>query len=411
MSKKHPHSGASFGEFIALMATLMSLVALTIDAMLPALGDIGRDLGVARENDTQLIVSLIFLGIAVGQLAYGPLADSAGRKPALFVGLGIYIVGSVLSLVAATFSLMLAGRLLQGLGVAGPRIVTVAIIRDRYEGRRMAQVLSIVMAVFIIVPLIAPALGQGILLVATWRAIFGAFLAIGVAAALWFGIRQPETLPRERRTPFTFARIHSGVREVLSNRAALGYTITAGFVSAPFLAYLSTAQQVFQVQYGLGRLFPLYFALLSLALGGAALLNARLVMRWGMSRLSRWALWMTIVSAAIFLAVSYGAAGQPPLAALVGFLLVVFFCQGILFGNMNSLAMEPLGHLAGIGAAMVGALSMMISMAGGTAMGQAYDGTVLPLVGGFGLFGLAALGVMNWTESGSTQLDASKRNA
>ena len=391
----------SFGERVALMATLMSLVALTIDAMLPALGEIGRDLGVARENDTQLVVSLVFLGMAVGQLAYGPLADSVGRKPALLTGLGIYMVGSVLSLVSETFLAMLAGRLLQGLGVAGPRIVTIAIIRDQYEGRRMAQVMSIVTAVFITVPLVAPAIGQAILLVATWRAIFGAFLATAAAAALWFLRRQRETLPEERRTPFTLARILGGAREVLSNRAALGYTIAAGLVSGPFLAYLSTAQQVFQVQYGLGRLFPLVFALLSLALGAAALSNAKLVMRFGMSRLARWALWVTVVSSAIFFGVSHGAAGQPPLPALVGFLLVVFFCLGMLFGNMTSLAMEPLGHLAGIGAAIVGALSMLISIAGATVMGQAYDGTVLPLVAGFGICGLAALGALTWTESGS----------
>lgn len=382
------------------MATLMSLVALSIDAMLPALGDIGRDLGVTRDNDVQLVVSLIFLGIAFGQLAYGPLADSAGRKPALLAGLAIYMVGSLLALFSRTFPVMLAGRLLQGLGVAGPRIVTVAIIRDQYEGRRMARVMSFAMAVFIIVPVIAPTMGQAILMVADWRAIFGAFVAIAAATSVWFLTRQPETLLAANRVPFTLARVTGGFREVLANRAALGYTITAGLVFSPFLAYLSTAQQVFQVQYGLGRLFPLYFALLSLALGAAALSNARLVMRFGMTKLAHWALAVTGAASAIFFAVAWGASGQPPLAAFVGFLLIVFFCEGILYGNMNALAMEPLGHIAGIGAAVVGALSMVISIAGGTAMGQAYDGTVLPLVGGFGLFGLAGLATMRWAESG-----------
>ncbi len=400
MSPRQPHTDVSFIEFVALMATLMSLVALSIDAMLPALGDIGRDLGVDRENDTQLIVSLIFLGMAGGQLIFGQLADSAGRKVALLSGLGIYMAGSLLSLASETFSVMLAGRLLQGLGVAGPRVVTIAIIRDQYEGRRMAQVMSIVMAAFVIVPLIAPALGQAILLVASWRAIFGVFFAIAVGTSLWFGVRQRETLPTERRTPFTFVRIQNGFREVLSNQAALGYTIVAGLVSGPFIAYLSTARQVFQVQYGLGELFPMYFALLSLALGAAALSNAGLVMRFGMSRLVRWALWTTAASSAVFFGVSHGASGQPPLWALISFLLTAFFCQGILFGNLNALAMEPLGHLAGIGAAVVGTLSTLISIAGGTAMGQAYDGSVLPLVGGFGLSGIAGLGVMTWAESG-----------
>lgn len=384
------------------MATLMSLVALTIDAMLPALGEIGRDLGVARENDVQLIVSVIFLGIAVGQLAYGPLSDSVGRKPALLAGMALYMVGCLLSMLSQSFPVMLAGRLLQGLGVASPRIVTVAVIRDQYEGRRMARVMSFAMAVFIIVPIVAPTMGQGILLVADWRAIFGAFLVIAVATSSWFVLRQPETLARERRVPFKLSRVASGFKEVLKNRAALGYTITAGLVFAPFLAYLSTAQQVFQVQYGLGKMFPLYFAGLSLALGAAALWNAKLVMRYGMTRLSRWALWTTGVSSTAFFAVAYADSGQPPLWAFVGYLLVVFFCEGVLYGNVNSLAMEPLGHIAGIGAAVVGALSMVISIAAGTWIGQAYDGTVLPLVGGFGILGFAALAAMRWTESGTT---------
>ena len=383
------------------MATLMSLVALSIDAMLPALGTISRDLGVERDNDVQLVVTLIFLGIAVGQLAYGPLSDSTGRKPALLAGLGLFMVGCLFSLFSQSFPMMLTGRLLQGLGAAGPRIVTIAVIRDQYEGRLMARVMSLAMAVFIIVPIIAPAMGQGILLIAGWRAIFGALLAIAVATTLWFMIRQPETLPADRRVPFTITRISSGFREVLTTRAVLGYTVTAGLVSGPFLAYLSTAQQMFQVQYGLGKSFPLYFALLSIALGAAALSNAKLVMRYGMKALAHWALVMMGLISAGFFVVAYLAEGHPPLWALMVYLLLVFFCEGILYGNMNALAMEPLGHIAGIGAAVVGALSMVISIAGGGLIGQAYNGTVLPLVAGFGILGFAALAAMRWTESGT----------
>ena len=383
------------------MATLMSLTALSIDAMLPALGAIGQDLGVERSNDVQLVVSAIFLGMAVGQLAYGPLSDSAGRKPALLAGLGLFMVGCVLSLFAQSFPMMLTGRLLQGLGAAGPRIVTVALIRDQYEGRRMARVMSFVMAVFIIVPIVAPAMGQGILLFASWRAIFSAFLVIAAATAVWFTIRQPETLPVERRVPFTFDRISRGIWEVLTTRDALGYTVAAGLVFGPFLAYLSTAQQVFQVQYELGRSFPLYFAFLSIALGAASLSNAKLVMRYGMKTLARWALVMMGLLSAGFFVVSYFAEGQPPLWGLAAYLLLVFFCVGILFGNLNAIAMEPLGHIAGVGAAVVGSLSTAISVAGGSLIGQAYNGTVLPLVAGFGILSLAALAAMRWTEAGA----------
>jgi len=404
MSEPQPHSNANYVEFVALMATLMSLVALSTDAMLPALGEIGRDLGVGRDNDVQLVVTLIFLGIAVGQLAYGPLSDSAGRKPALLAGLGLFMVGCLLSLFSRSFPMMLTGRLLQGLGVAGPRIVTIAVIRDQYEGRPMARVMSFAMAIFVIVPIIAPAMGQGILLIADWRAIFGAFLVIATATALWFMIRQPETLPVDRRAPFTLTRISSGFREVLTTRATLGYTVAAGLGSGPFIAYLSTAQQVFQVQYGLGKLFPLYFALLSIALGTASLSNARLVMRFGMKALARWSLVMMGLISAGFFVVAYLADGHPPLWTLLAYLLLVFFCEGILYGNMNALAMEPLGHIAGIGASVVGALSMVISIAGGVLIGQAYDGTVLPLVAGFGILGFAALAPMRWTDSGAPRV-------
>jgi len=388
-----------FAEFIVLMAMMMSLVALSIDTMLPALPDIGRDLGVGRANDNQLIVSLLFLGMAVGQIAYGPLSDSAGRKPAMFAGLGLFILGCLLSLFTRSFPFMLVGRVLQGVGVAGPRIVSVALIRDQYQGRAMARVLSFVMAVFIVVPVIAPALGQGILIVASWRAIFGLFLVLALTVAVWFAVRQPETLDWEKRIPFSAARIASGIGEVLSTRVALGYTLAAGLVFGAFIGYLSTAQQVFQQQYGLGRLFPFYFALLSLSLGASSLTNARLVLRFGMKRLCRWALGIMAGLSILFFVFSYAFGGKPPLWTLVGYFLVIFFCDGSLYGNMNALAMEPLGHIAGVGAAVVGALSTLISMAGGTAIGQAYDGTVLPLVIGFGALSLGSIGIMRWSEA------------
>ena len=376
------------------MATMLSLAALSIDAMLPALGEIGRDLGAVRANDVQLVVSLVFIGMAVGQLAYGPLADSFGRKPALLAGLGLYMAGCLLSLLSQTFSFMLAGRVMQGLGVAAPRIVSVALIRDQYEGRRMARVMSFVMAVFIIVPIIAPSIGQAILLIASWRAIFGFFLVTATAASLWFALRQPETLAPDQKIPFTFSRVLNGFREVLTTRVALTYTITAGLVFGAFVGYLSTAQQIFQEQYGLGKLFPLYFALLSVALGCASLLNARLVMRFGMEPLVRWALILIAGLSTGFLWIAHAASGHPPLWAFVVYLLVVFFCEGILYGNMNALAMGPLGHIAGVGAAVVGSLSLFISIAAGSVIGQSYDGTVLPLVGGFAVLALTSLGVM-----------------
>ena len=198
-------STIGLGEFVALMATLTALVALSIDMVLPALPAIGATLGVERANDNQLIVSLLFLGFGLGQLFYGPLSDAAGRKPAAYVGLALFTVGCLLALLARTFPLMLAGRFLQGIGVAGPRTITLALVRDRFEGREMARVMSLIMGVFILVPIVAPALGQAILGVSGWRAIFGVYLAMGLIASVWFAIRQEETLPADRRMPFSLA--------------------------------------------------------------------------------------------------------------------------------------------------------------------------------------------------------------
>ena len=382
------------------MALLISLVALSIDAMLPALPEIGRDLGVQRSNDNQLIISVLFLGLAAGQMIYGPLSDSTGRKPAIYLGLVLFIAGCLLSIFATSFSAMLAGRFLQGIGAGGPRIVIVALVRDCYEGRAMARIMSFVMAVFILVPALAPALGQAILLVAHWRAIFVSFLVLAVTGFAWFALRQPETLTPDRRKPFSPRGIGLAVVETCTNRIAFGYTIAAGLIFGAFIGYLASAQQIFQELYGLGRLFPLYFAVLALSIGSASYVNARLVMRLGMRFLSDRALLVLCGLSVAFFVATAVLSGQPPLWALMAYLMIAFFCIGILFGNFNSLAMQSVGHIAGVAAAVVGSLTTFISLALGTAIGQGYNGTVLPLVGGFALLGLGSLGVMRWAEAG-----------
>jgi DHA1 family bicyclomycin/chloramphenicol resistance-like MFS transporter len=388
----------SFGEFVALTAMMIALVALSIDAMLPALPEIGQDLGVQRDNHNQLIISLLFVGLAVGQMLYGPVSDSTGRKPAIYAGFGLLIIGCLLSLFATSFPMMLAGRVLQGVGVAGPRIVTVAIVRDQYKGRAMAQVMSFVMAVFILVPIIAPSFGQAITLFAGWRAIFTAYLGLALIVLVWFAFRQPETLAPNQRLPFSLTRIVMGVREVFTTRIAIGYTIAAGLIFGAFLGYLNTAQQTFQEQYGLGKLFPLFFGVLAVSFGCASVLNARLVMRYGMRRLTKWSSSTIGTLSTAFFAVAYVQAGHPHLGALMVFFLTVFFCLGLLFGNLNALAMEPLGHIAGVGAAVVGALTTTISLLLGILIGQSYNSTVLPLVGGFAVLSLASAAVMRWAE-------------
>jgi MFS transporter, DHA1 family, multidrug resistance protein len=379
------------------MAT--SLAAFSVDAMLPALPQIARDLGIERENDRQLLITALLFGLSAGPLFYGPVSDSVGRKPAIHVGFGIFLIGSVLCLAARDFTVMLAGRLLQGLGAAGPRILVMAMVRDRYAGPAMARVMSLITSVFVLVPVIAPSLGQGLMLLGSWHLIFAVLMVQGVATLLWMALRQPETLPPERRVPLSPRRVAAGFREVLRTRVAIGYTISAGLAFGAFVGWLSSCQQILQEQYRLGRLFPIFFAILALAIGAAAIVNARLVMRLGMRRLARTALTLvTGLSAGFFLVTL--AVTQPPLWALITYLLALFFCIGLLFGNFNALAMEPLGHIAGVAAAAISTLISLISLGLGTVLGQAYDGTIRPMVAGFALLGLASACFMSYAERG-----------
>ncbi len=370
----------SFLEFIVILSMMMAITALSIDAMLPALPKIGSDLGVANPNERQLIVSLIFFGQAFGQLFFGPLSDKTGRKPALYGGYILYIIGVLVSVFSLNFTMMLLGRVLQGIGISAPRAVSMALVRDQFEGRLMARVMSFTMLIFILVPMIAPSIGQGILYIAGWRSIFGGFILFALVTVIWFWLRMPETLALEKRIPFSLRRIVRSIQEILKIRQAIGFTLLAGLLNGVFLGYLNSAQQIFQEQYALGELFPLYFATISLSLGAAALLNTRLVMRYGMRTLVRSALGVFLGLAVLFLGVVAVLAGHPPLWALMAYLMVSFFFIGIMFGNINAMAMQPLGHLAGIGSAVVGSLSTLISMLIGMLIGQSYDGTVLPLI-------------------------------
>ena len=387
-------------EFVALMATLTALVAMSIDMILPALPAIGSTLGVARANDNQLVVSLLFLGFGLGQLFYGPLSDASGRKFAAYLGLGLFMLGCTLALVSRSFPMMLVGRLLQGIGVAGPRTITIALVRDKFEGREMARVMSLITVVFILVPVVAPAIGQAILALSGWRAIFVVYLAMGSIAAAWFAVRQEETLPAGRRMPLSVGRIAAAAREVLRNRQSIGYTLASGSVFGAFLGYLTCAQQILQEQYALGTRFPLYFAILAIAIGGASFANASLVLRYGMHTLTTLSLRGMCVVAVLFTAIAAAAAGHPPLWMLMTFLMLSFAGIGLLFGNLGALAMQPLGHIAGTGAAIVGATSMLLSLLLGTVIGQIYDGTVLPLVVGFAVLSASSIGFAWWAESG-----------
>lgn len=396
MSGKTSKAHLKFAESVALIAMMMSLAALSIDAVLPALPAVGNDLGVRHENTNQLIISLLFLGMSVGQIIYGPLSDAIGRKPAIYTGFAIFISGTLLSLFATCFTTMLTGRVLQGFGAASTRIVSIAIVRDQYEGQKMARVMSFVMTVFILIPILAPALGQLMLDVSGWRSIFGLFLSLSLFSLSWFTLRLPETLKKEKRIPFTTKRIISAVSEILGIRQAFAYTIVSGLVFGSFLGYLNSSQQILQVLYGLGERFPLYFGMLAIAFGAATLMNSKLVMIFSMQQLVLRAMQFLVVCSAIYFPVALSQNGYPPLWSFILYLMPLFFAIGILFGNLNALAMEPLGHIAGIGASTVGSISTFTALVIGTVIGQSYNGTILPLISGFLLLGIASLGVMQW---------------
>jgi DHA1 family bicyclomycin/chloramphenicol resistance-like MFS transporter len=397
-------SQRSSAEFIALVALTFSLIAMSIDSMLPALGDIAADLGAGDPNDRQLVLTAFFGGLTLGQFIYGPISDSTGRKPAMYAGIACFIAGGLICALTHDFTTMILGRILQGFGAAGPRIVAMAMVRDLYAGRAMARIMSFVMAVFILVPILAPAIGQLMLLIADWRAIFYGLVVVGAIDFLWLAMRQEETLKPADRVPLSLGHILRSAWEALSNRVTLGYTLATGFIFGAFISYLGTSQQIFQEHYGTGKLFAVFFGLLAAGIGLASITNAKLVMRFGMRNLSKWALRSACLLSLGFLVIAWLLGGHPPLWAFVAFMTVLFFFNGLLFGNYNALAMEPMGHIAGVAAAVIGSLSSLVAVSAGTPIGQLYDGTVIPLVAGFACMGLAALLITEWAERGRRTL-------
>ena len=383
------HAHAAEKEFTLLMALLMSVVAISIDALLPALAMIGGELGVADINRTQLVISCIFGGMAAGQLVAGPLSDALGRKPVLYAGLALYLVGSIFCWLAQDFTLLLAGRVIQGLGVSCPYVTAMSVLRDKYAGRDMARIMSLIMMIFILVPAIAPSLGLAIVHLAGWRAIFLFYVLYAVAIGGWIALRLEETLPPERRNPLTARAFGHGFHTVIANRTTTFYMVAMGLTFGGLIGYLNASRQIFQDQFGAGDSFALYFGGLALLLGVASMLNSRFVGRWGMRAICRWTSTAIMAASALFLAVQ--ALVPVTLPMFLGYAGVLFFAFGLMFGNLNAIAMEPMGEVAGMAAAIIGATSSVISLALGTLIGQMYDNTLRPIALGF-----LILGAVSW---------------
>lgn len=377
-------------EFVALMASLMSIVALSIDALLPALPDIGNALNVIDPNDNQKLVTMIFLGLGFGQLIFGPLSDSFGRKPIVYVGFTLFVLATIICVTTESFEIMIMGRILQGVGLASPRTLSIAMIRDSFSGDYMAKILSIVVMFFILVPVIAPTLGQFLLNFYNWESIFYVNLLFGVLVMLWFWRRQKETLHEANKIKFTPMLFVNGTKEFMKHKPAVAFTLVSGFITGSFMVYLSTAQQIFEQQYNLGDKFPYIFASLAIAVGLATFLNSRYVIRFGMWRIAYAATIAYCLISLLYVALFWSGV-NPSIGVLIAFFAMQFFAIGFLFGNLRSLAMQPLGHIAGIGAAINGFVSTVMAVPIANYIGSFVNESVLPLFIGFSVFGILSL--------------------
>lgn len=380
---------------------MMSLVALSIDNLLPAFVPIQHEFQLASANDAQFIISSYMIGFAVSQLVYGPLSDSIGRRPSMLIGLAIYLVGTLMALTAGSFTTLLIARVVQGVGAAASRVLVMTIVRDRYHGQEMARVMSFVMMVFIIGPVIAPGSGALMLLLGSWRMIFVSMLALGVGLLTWFSLRMPETLNPHNRMKASPRAVLEGARQCITNRVALGYTLAISLMLGTLMGYINSAQQVFETDvFKLGPWFPLVFGLIAAVMGVAAFTNAQLVQRVGPRRLSHICTVAFVLTslALVLLTVAYG--GFPPLVPFSMLLAALHFIFSLSVPNFNALAMEPMGRIAGTASSFIGAVTTALSTVIGLLVGQAYDGTVLPLALGYLVFSALALAVVYWTERG-----------
>jgi MFS transporter, DHA1 family, multidrug resistance protein len=392
------HRPMGFLEFVLVIASIMALNPLAMDMMLPALPNIASTFHVTAANRPQAILSAFLIGFGVGQFIMGPLSDRFGRRPVLIDGMALYCIASVVAITASSFEMLLVARVLQGLGTSATRVIATSIVRDCYAGRRMASVMSLAMMIFIAVPVIAPSLGQAVMLLTQWRGIFVVLMVYGVLALIWSAVRMPETLPVSERKSLAIRDVLGAFRQTVTNRQTLGYALAAGGVQGSLFAFVFTSQQVFTEIYGLGHYFPLAFAAIAIGVAVAGFLNARFVGRIGMRVISHGALvGFVTVAGILLLAVKLHMLPLPLFMALAALMMFAF---GLTFANFTSLAMEPQGHIAGTASSVYGSITTLLGIGIGTTIGQDYDGTLLPFATGFFLCTLASLAVVLVAEKG-----------
>jgi MFS transporter, DHA1 family, multidrug resistance protein len=392
------HRPMGFPEFVVAIASIMALNPLAMDMMLPALPNIASAFHITIANRPQAILSTFLIGFGVGQFIMGPLSDRFGRRAVLIDGMALYCIGSVVAIMASSFETLLLARVLQGVGTSATRVIATSIVRDCYSGRRMASVMSLAMMVFIAVPVIAPSLGQAVMLLTQWRGIFVMLMLYGVLALIWSALRMPETLPVSERKSLAIRDVLGAFRQTVTNRQTLGYALAAGGVQGSLFAFVFSSQQVFTEIYGLGHYFPLAFAAIAIGVAVAGFLNARFVGRLGMRVISHGALVGFVAVAGIMLvAVTMH---MLPLPLFIVLAALMMFAFGLMFANFTSLAMEPQGHIAGTASSLYGSITTLLAIGIGIRIGQDYDGTLLPFATGFFLCTLASLAVVLVVEKG-----------
>ena len=376
-------------EFIALMAALMALNALAIDVMLPALPYMGEALGISSENERQYVISAYMMGFGLAQLAFGPLSDRFGRRAPLLIGIVVYILAAVAAVFSPTFGILLALRFLQGMGAAGTRVIATSIVRDMYSGRAMAEVMSLTFMVFMAIPIIAPGIGQVLLLTGPWHTIFLFMGGLAAVFGLWAFIRLPETLALGNRRELTLGVILDGFRIVLTNRVAFCYGLAGTFTFGALFGFISSSQQIYVDIYGLGVYFPVAFAAVAALMAVSSFTNSRIVSRVGMRRLSHGAMLVFTGMSAVWLLLAW--IGFLPIWLFLPILAVIMFCFGWAASNMNSLSMEPLGSVAGTASSVFGFIQTIGGAVIGGFIGQQFNGTVVPVAAGYFVMGVLTL--------------------
>lgn len=387
-------------EFTLMMSMTMAVVALAIDIVLPAFGDMREGFGLASDsNDIAAVITFFFFGLAAGQLLWGPLSDAFGRKKILYLGLAVYLIAAVASALAPSLQFLFICRFIWGIGAAGPQVVARSIVRDTYEGAAMARAMSFIMAIFILVPIIAPTLGSIILLAGTWRWVFGFTALFGAGIALWT-LRLPETLPVERRIPFRARRLTTAARFVVTNRMAMGYTLAQMTVFGFFASYLASSQLILDDVFGIDALFPVIFGASAAVMGVFMLMNTKLLKRFELRKLVRSVFVVYLVGGLGLAAVAYATDGTPSIFLFYAAMLPIFIGHALLIPNLNAIAMIPMGAVAGMAAAIIGTMATLGGAVIGTFIDRAFDGTITPFATAAAISGVVAFGLMLWADAG-----------